>query len=220
MANAALSNNNNSDFSQATPTQLEAAVADRAVEFAPSIEWGISATCLGSIALMLFFLPILSIPIASCGLAAGLGGITRGMYRGKIGLRWSLVGGCAFECRSGARHYLGQCPGRRNSDSSRPPPRLVNDGPSLCRAASFRRSMSEAPALKPTASFFPQASSLRPRISVMKAAPVGARHRLRHGMIIEPCNRPTNILNQCPHKVAANTVSHQRSLDDDAGQSR
>lgn len=78
--------------SQTTPSQLEAIIAGPHPEFAPSIEWGMTATCLGAIALMLFFLPILSIPISSCGLAAGLGGVIRGLYRGKLGMRWSLIG--------------------------------------------------------------------------------------------------------------------------------
>ncbi|HEX3997857.1 MAG TPA: hypothetical protein VHX65_04845 [Pirellulales bacterium] len=61
-------------------------------QFAPSIEFGVCSACLGSIALMLFFLPILSIPISSCGLVAGLAGIIRGLYSGKIGMRWSMIG--------------------------------------------------------------------------------------------------------------------------------
>jgi hypothetical protein len=61
-------------------------------EFAPSIEFGIASACLGSIGLMLFFLPILSIPIAFCGFLAGIGGVVRGLYGGTLGLRWSLIG--------------------------------------------------------------------------------------------------------------------------------
>jgi hypothetical protein len=64
-------------------------------DFAPSIEFGIASTCLGSIGLMLFFLPILSIPIAICGFLAGVGGVIRGQYGGTLGLRWSLIG-CVF----------------------------------------------------------------------------------------------------------------------------
>jgi hypothetical protein len=75
-----------------TPSELEAAVAPREEDFAPSMEWGIASTCLGSIALMLVILPILSIPFSACGLLAGLGGIVRGVYRGKVGLRWSIIG--------------------------------------------------------------------------------------------------------------------------------
>lgn len=64
-------------------------------DFAPSIEFGVTSACLGSIALMLFFLPILSIPLASFGLLAGIGGVVRGIYSGKTGLRWSLIA-CAL----------------------------------------------------------------------------------------------------------------------------
>jgi len=64
-------------------------------DFAPSIEFGIASACLGSIGLMLFFLPILSIPIAICGFIAGVAGVIRGQYGGTLGLRWSLIG-CVF----------------------------------------------------------------------------------------------------------------------------
>ena len=61
-------------------------------DFAPAIEFGIASACLGAIALMLFFLPILSIPIAICGAIAGAGGVIRGTHGGALGLRWSLIG--------------------------------------------------------------------------------------------------------------------------------
>ncbi len=86
-------------------------------EFAPSLEFGIAAVCLGSIALLLFFLPILSIPISLCGLAAGVGGLIRGRFAAAAGLRWSLIG-CALcgavlglECIL-ANAPTGELPGR------------------------------------------------------------------------------------------------------------
>lgn len=81
-----------SSKANSTPSQLEAAVAPREQDFAPSMEWGIASTCLGSIALVLCLLPILSIPFSACGMLAGLGGIVRGIYGGKFGLRWSIIG--------------------------------------------------------------------------------------------------------------------------------
>lgn len=125
----------------ATPSQLEAAVAPLADNFAPSIEFGIASACLGSIALMLFFLPILSIPISSCGLLAGIGGIIRGIYRGKTGMRWSLIGCtlCAAVLGMGvilANAPVGETPSRKvpRQDWATPdqpyvsPPAAPNEG--------------------------------------------------------------------------------------------
>ena len=51
---------------------MDSSDAGQQAEIAPPIEFGIAATCIGTVALLLFFLPILSIPIAICGLLAGM----------------------------------------------------------------------------------------------------------------------------------------------------
>jgi hypothetical protein len=53
---------------------------------------GMSSLVLGTIALILFFLPILGIPISVLGLAFGLAGFWIGLFRPKVSLRWSLGG--------------------------------------------------------------------------------------------------------------------------------
>ena len=66
---------------------------------APRIALGTISVVLGSIALMLFFLPILCIPIAICGLLAGSGRIGRSVMSHKFQatphfkseLRWSMI---------------------------------------------------------------------------------------------------------------------------------
>jgi hypothetical protein len=58
----------------------------------PPIAFGIAAVCLGTIGLMLFILPILSIPISGFGLLAGAWGAIRGRSGERVALRWSLIG--------------------------------------------------------------------------------------------------------------------------------
>jgi len=47
---------------------------------------------LGTIGLLLFFLPILGWPISACGVFFGLVGIVLSLSRGGVPLRWSLMG--------------------------------------------------------------------------------------------------------------------------------
>jgi hypothetical protein len=58
----------------------------------PPIAFGMTAVCLGTIALMLFIMPILSIPISIFGLLAGIWGAIGSWSREKVALRWSLIG--------------------------------------------------------------------------------------------------------------------------------
>ena len=58
----------------------------------PPIAFGMAAVCLGTTALLLFILPILSIPISGIGFLAGAWGVIRGWSREVIALRWSLIG--------------------------------------------------------------------------------------------------------------------------------
>jgi hypothetical protein len=53
---------------------------------------GVGSACLGTIGLMLFFLPILSIPIALSGLLVGILGILLRGGETPNGFRWAIVG--------------------------------------------------------------------------------------------------------------------------------
>jgi hypothetical protein len=61
----------------------------------PLVGLGMSSLVLGVIALLLFFLPILGIPISLCGLIFGLAGLVGALFVGGASLRWS-VGGIFF----------------------------------------------------------------------------------------------------------------------------
>jgi hypothetical protein len=50
------------------------------------------ALVLGTVALLLFFLPILGIPISACGLFFGLAGIVVALFGTAGSLRWALAG--------------------------------------------------------------------------------------------------------------------------------
>ncbi len=60
----------------------------------PPIDLGPLAVVLGFIGLLLFFLPILGIPISAFGLLCGLVGSVIARAPGGVRLRWSLLG-CA-----------------------------------------------------------------------------------------------------------------------------
>jgi hypothetical protein len=53
---------------------------------------GLTAVILGSVGLVLFFLPILSIPLGGLGLAFGAVGLVLAVWGGWTSLRWSVVG--------------------------------------------------------------------------------------------------------------------------------
>ena len=52
---------------------------------------GLTAAVLGSIGMLLFFLPILGVPLSAIGLLLAIGGIIAAR-RGSPGLRWSVGG--------------------------------------------------------------------------------------------------------------------------------
>jgi hypothetical protein len=58
----------------------------------PFLGLGMTSTVLGTIGLILFFLPILGIPISAFGLLAGLLGVPVTILGGGTSLRWSLAG--------------------------------------------------------------------------------------------------------------------------------
>jgi hypothetical protein len=58
----------------------------------PLLGLGMSSLVLGMIGLLLFFLPILGIPISVCGLFFGLVGLGAVFFPTGTSLRWSLAG--------------------------------------------------------------------------------------------------------------------------------
>lgn len=75
-------------------------MADSPHPEAPLVALGTVSIALGSIAIMLFFLPILSIPISICGLLAGAMGLVRTLaahrphtaIQTRSELRWAIIG--------------------------------------------------------------------------------------------------------------------------------
>jgi hypothetical protein len=63
-------------------------------QFSP-VEPGMLSLVLGTVALLLFFLPILGIPISAIGLLFGIVGIIVGILTVNGSLRWSLMGSAA-----------------------------------------------------------------------------------------------------------------------------
>lgn len=62
----------------------------------PPIAFGMSSVVIGTIGLMLFFLPVLGIPLSAFGLLFGLLGLLAAFFGGRAGggvlLRWTLAG--------------------------------------------------------------------------------------------------------------------------------
>ncbi len=54
--------------------------------------FGMTALVLGHIALLLFFLPVLGIPLSVCGLAFGLFGVVLAFFTPESSLRWGVAG--------------------------------------------------------------------------------------------------------------------------------
>jgi hypothetical protein len=69
-------------------------VLPKSAETAPPIALGITSVVLATISLLLSFLPVLSLPIAACGLILSLAGAFSARWRPQESLRWALVGGC------------------------------------------------------------------------------------------------------------------------------
>jgi hypothetical protein len=60
--------------------------------YRPLTGLGMTSLVLGTIGLMLFFLPILGIPISVLGLFFGLVGVGGALFRPGVSLRWGLGG--------------------------------------------------------------------------------------------------------------------------------
>ena len=67
-------------------------MSDFAETYRPLTGLGMASLVLGTIAMMLFFLPILCIPISVLGLLFGLMGFGGALLRPGVSLRWSLGG--------------------------------------------------------------------------------------------------------------------------------
>jgi len=57
-----------------------------------SVGMGLMSVVLGSVGLLLFFLPVLCIPLAAAGLAFGVVGFLMAIFGGWSSLRWSVAG--------------------------------------------------------------------------------------------------------------------------------
>ena len=58
----------------------------------PPLGAGLASVVLGAVGTLLFFLPILSIPLGAVGLVFGLAGLVLAVRGGWAGLRWSIAG--------------------------------------------------------------------------------------------------------------------------------
>ena len=60
--------------------------------YSPPLALGATSVILGSVGLLLFFLPILGIPLGGVGLLLGLAGVLLAIVGGPSSLRWSAAG--------------------------------------------------------------------------------------------------------------------------------
>jgi hypothetical protein len=58
----------------------------------PPVGMGLTSVILGSVGTLLFFLPVLGIPLGAVGLVFGTAGLLAAMLGGWTSLRWSVVG--------------------------------------------------------------------------------------------------------------------------------
>jgi len=58
----------------------------------PPLGLGLTSVVLGAVGLLLFFMPVLSIPLAAIGLAFGLASLALALLGGWASLRWSIAG--------------------------------------------------------------------------------------------------------------------------------
>jgi hypothetical protein len=72
---------------------------------------GLTAIVLGAVALGLFILPILAVPIAGCGLALGMAGLLGAIVRGTGDLRLALAGVAVCGCAVGVGAAIDLAPG-------------------------------------------------------------------------------------------------------------
>jgi hypothetical protein len=58
----------------------------------PPVGMGLTSVILGSVGTLLFFLPVLGIPLAAVGLVFGTAGLLTAILGGRTSLRWSAAG--------------------------------------------------------------------------------------------------------------------------------
>jgi hypothetical protein len=58
----------------------------------PPLGMGLTSVILGTVGMLLFFLPILSIPLGGIGLVFGFSGLVLALVGGWTSLRWSIIG--------------------------------------------------------------------------------------------------------------------------------
>ena len=58
----------------------------------PPVGMGLTSVILGSVGALLFFLPVLGIPLGAVGLVFGIVGLLMAILGGWTSLRWSVVG--------------------------------------------------------------------------------------------------------------------------------
>ena len=58
----------------------------------PPLGMGLTAAILGSVGALLFFMPVLGIPLAAVGLVFGVVGLLMAILGGRTSLRWSAAG--------------------------------------------------------------------------------------------------------------------------------
>jgi hypothetical protein len=58
----------------------------------PSLGAGLTSVVLGAVGVLLFFLPILSIPLGGAGVIFGVAGIALALRGGWTSLRWAIAG--------------------------------------------------------------------------------------------------------------------------------
>ena len=58
----------------------------------PPIGWGMTSLVLGTIGLLLFFLPVLGMPVSALGMFFGLVGLVAAWFGGQTSLRWAVLG--------------------------------------------------------------------------------------------------------------------------------
>jgi hypothetical protein len=82
--------------------------------------FGMTALVLGHIALMLFFLPVLGIPLSACGLAFGGVGVALALLTGASSLRWGVAGVAASGLALAVNLALARAPESHAPDPRRP----------------------------------------------------------------------------------------------------
>ncbi len=96
----------------------------------PPANWGLLSLVLGAIGLLLFFLPILGLPISAFGLLFGLVGCVWTMGTGSLDLRWSLLGSAVSAMALGVIVAIAYAPaGYQSSPQTHPLWQPVPDRP-------------------------------------------------------------------------------------------